>query len=131
MKRLFFFVLMMFCSVSFADWEIGHVDDDFVLYYDKSTIRQDGVIAKMWVMKNYFTTQMTFDKKSYKSAKNFFHYNCKDELIILFSIALFPESSGRGSSVVSVTLKENEMNWKPVVPGSIDEENWKIACGRK
>jgi len=63
MKRLFFFVLMMVCSVSFADWEIRYVDDDFILYYDKSTIRRDGVIAKMWVMKNYFTTQMTFDKK--------------------------------------------------------------------
>jgi hypothetical protein len=45
---------MLTCSLSWAAWEktgtIVDGDEVSVYYFDKSTIRKNGVIVKMWIM---------------------------------------------------------------------------------
>jgi hypothetical protein len=38
---------------------------------------------------------------------------------------------GGGEVVFSHAWKDNEWDWDPIVPGSFDDQNWKIACGKQ
>jgi hypothetical protein len=133
MKRFFFVLLMMACSASQAEWEFsGSAGGGKILsYYDKSTIRRSGVIAKMWKMKDFTTVQIEKNGDRKKSEKAFTAYNCKEETWALMTLVQYSESMGEGDVIWSYTWKEHEMNWIPNVPDTIGEIEWKIACGKK
>jgi hypothetical protein len=38
---------------------------------------------------------------------------------------------GTGSATTSMTFKEKEWEWKPIVPDSMVELEWKFACRKK
>jgi hypothetical protein len=38
---------------------------------------------------------------------------------------------GGGKVVDSVSFKEEDWTWKPIVPGTFGESQWKIVCGKK
>ena len=134
MKRIIFAVLMMVCSVSWAKWDgtptLNKVQG-VKYYHDKSTIRIDGAIAKMWVMRDFSEPQNDNTGGRYKSQKLLFAYDCMSEQAAIISGVNNSDSMGRGSVVWSITLKENEWEWEAIPPKSIGEVNWKIACGKK
>lgn len=123
----------MICSVSWAGWEITDSDSDgkFTAYHDKSTIRKNGSIVKMWSLMNYSAIQNIKSLGKFKSAKGLTAYNCKSEERATISLNYYSDSMGGGEVVFSVTLKENQWSWKPIVPESIVESEWKIACEKK
>jgi hypothetical protein len=133
MKRLFFVVLMMTCSVSWAGWEYtGTSSDDAITYYhDKSTIRRNGVIVKIWEMKEYSTAQTNSESNRYQSDKILWAFNCREETKTITSIVEYAGSMGTGSVVSSITAEESWLKWSPIVPGSVAEVTWKIACSKK
>jgi hypothetical protein len=135
MKRLLMVCLMMTCSVSWAEWEfsvVGESDDFEITYYsDKSTIRRNGDIVKMWSLKEYSVMQKTFNGVNYKSSKVLNSYNCKYESSTQVSIVHYSNSMGNGNVVYTVTFKESELEWEPYVPGSLGQVLWKIACRKK
>jgi hypothetical protein len=131
MKRLLFVFLMMTCSVSWAEWEIlsGAANGLYIEYYDKSTIRKNGEIVKMWTMLEFSEVQTSSAGKSFQSSKALKAFNCKSEEGVLISYIFFSGSMGQGNVVVSETLKEKI--WDPISPGSMAESEWSIACGKK
>jgi hypothetical protein len=130
MKRLLFVLLMMTCSVSWAEWEYTTETNSFFLYHDKSTIRRNGEISQMWSLLQFVEVQ-NFLGYSYKSRNELIKYNCKDETSALVSVSRFSESMGKGKVTSSNTIKEREWEWHPVSPGSSGETSWEIACGKK
>jgi hypothetical protein len=64
MKRLLFVALMVTCSFSWAEWEYFGEKADYADYVDKSTIRRNGAITKMWTLTDYF------EEKTDSSGKN-------------------------------------------------------------
>jgi hypothetical protein len=130
MKRLIFVLLIMTCSVSWADWKFSVESDTFTDYFDKSTIRRNGSIAKMWIMRDYSEVQTGSDE-SYKSAKILMSYNCRNETAAVASMIYYSESMGTGDPVWTGTIKERWLEFSPISPGSVDKANWKIACGKK
>lgn len=133
MKRLLFVVLMMTCSVSWAEWRITDFTSDgrYAAYHDKSTKRKNGAIVKMWLMRDYSEVLTDAEGKKYQSVKTLFSYDCKSETTALISIIEYSGSMGSGKVVWSGTRKEHEFEWAPIVPGTISEQEWKIACGKK
>ena len=129
MKRLLFVVLMMTHSVSWAEWERTGVTDRFSEYHDKSSLRRDGVIVKMWTMKEYFKGQIHDAGYMVKSVKILQIFNCKNETYALVSISEYSDSMGTGVVLSTVTRKESQWVWEPIIPSSVGEGTWKIACG--
>jgi len=131
MKRLIFAVLMMVCSVSWAEWEL--IGKDFVgdfIYCDKSTIRKNGAISRMWVLTD-FSRPRKLDSTGdrYMSGKEFWAYNCREEKFAVISIIQHSGEMGGGDVVWSGTWQERDWKWRPVPPGTTAEATWKIACG--
>jgi len=131
MKRLIFVMLMMVCSVSWAEWELSGRADTFTHYIDISSIRRDGVMAKMWIMNDYFVMQTAVAGKKYKSDKSLMVFNCAEETVELLSGVAYSGSMGEGNVVLSGTTKEIDLAWQPIVPGTVLEVMWRVACGKK
>lgn len=128
MKRLILTVLMMTCSFAWAKWEIVSLEDKFIYYLDKSTIRKNGVIAKVWSMIDFFELQTEYGNK-YKSQKMLFAYNCLEETFALISMIKYSDSLGEGGAIFSSTIKQSDLKWSPIIPETYSEVFWKIACG--
>lgn len=133
MMRTVFFVLIMMCSVSWADWDFTTRSSDglFTIYHDKSTIRRNGVRAKMWRIDDYAVAQTNSSGQEYKSVKVLYAYNCREETDAIISIIHYSGSMGQGSAVWSFTVKEEKWQWDPIAPNSVGEMAWKVACGKK
>ena len=131
MKRIIFAVLMMVCSVSLAKWEVTGKTNTDTFYHDKSTLRKKGAIVKMWSMVDSIEEEINSSGKRFKSQKIFRAFNCSEETVAMISLIQLSGSMGQGDVVFSHTLKEGEWDWTPISPGSADEAEWKIACGRR
>lgn len=131
MKRLLFGVLMMVCSVSCAEWVETGISDFAIFYHDKSTIRRNGKIAKIWTMVDYFEERTGSDGKRFKSDKRRLVYNCMEDTFAIISLLEYSGSMGEGKIIFSGDSKENEWDWASIPPGSVSEANFKIACGKK
>jgi len=133
MKRLLFVVLMTVCSVSWAEWEIlsRSRDGERTFYCDKSTIRKNGEISRMWDLKDLSSMNTNAGGDRYMSVKSLQAYNCRAETRAIISLVQYSGSMGQGSVVRSITVQERELEWRPIVPASIAESQWKIACGSK
>jgi hypothetical protein len=133
MKRLLFVVLMMSCSVAWADWEFTGESNGGAIrhYHDKSTLRRDGVIAKMWTMNNFSREQENTADKMYSSSKSLVAFNCKNEGSAVVSIVQYSGSMGDGAVVWTAARKDTALEWGPIVPESVLEKFWKIGCQKK
>jgi hypothetical protein len=131
MKRLFLIILIMTCSVSWAEWEIDSHDVTSTSYHDKSSIRKSGVITKMWTMTEYHELKIDRKGARYKSQKTLSEYNCQEQQINVSAITRYSGSHGSGSAIYSQTWQESERQWNAVIPGSIGEGQWQIACSNR
>ena len=131
MRRLLFSALMMVCSVSWAGWEYTDTSDKITFFHDKSTIRRNDGIAKMWTLYDHSVIQTYKTGERWKSEKVFFAYNCKEQTFASIAMIHYSGGMGTGKVVWSGISKEDDLEWAPISPGSIGEVRWKIACGKK
>ena len=131
MKRLLFLILLMSCSVSWADWEMTGKEDDLIHYHDKSTIKINDLTAQMSVMYDFPEVQTNTDGGRYKSAKSLLAFNCKYETLTMVSVIQYSGPTGTGEVVLSDTFQESEWIWDRIVPNTLVKTEWDIACGKK
>jgi hypothetical protein len=129
MKRPLFFVLMMTCSISWADWRYAGKTEKFAVYVDKSTIRKNGDIVSMWTLRDYFEVQTLFGL--HKSLILPHAFNCRERTAALTAQSYHTDSMGKGDVFFIKEWKDSEWNFRPFPPGSIVETTWKIACSKK
>ena len=130
MKRLLFAALMTVCSVSWAEWELIEINEEFVFYFDKKTIQKNGTAVKMWEMKDYVSVQY-FQGEQYNSEKIYKVYDCNSKMQTIASLIYFSNELGGGNSIWSDTRQEKDWEWVATVPSSIGHSLWQIACGKK
>ena len=132
MKRPLFAALMMFCSLSRADWEyatsVETRDGKVTNYYDKSTIRKNGAIVKIWTLSDYSLAQTDSSGEKYMSDKTLVVFNCREEVMALISITYYSGQMGEGQPLWSGTRKESEWEWAPIISGTVGEKSWKTVC---
>lgn len=97
-------------------------------YVDPATIRKSGDIVKMWGMYDFKTTRVVSDVR-YLSEKLQIEHDCKNERSQLLFFSMHAGNMGNGDPVYYT--KSVPDNWTPISPGSVDETQWKFACGKR
>jgi len=122
---------MMTCSVSWAEWNLL-VDDEKISYWiDRNSIRKAGAISKVWTMTSHSALKVNKSGYRYKSTKSLYAYDCNNEVMALLSLVFHANSMGTGEVLQSWTYTSNEIEWDHIVPNTVSELEWKIACGKK
>ena len=111
-----------------AEWELVSGDDSVKLtvYVDRETIRRQGHLVKMWQLYDYKTVQ-TVAGDSLLSIQRHNEYNCTEPRTRMLAYTWFSSNMGRGR-VVYKTAEEQQ--WERIIPRSIDQALWKVACSQ-
>ena len=128
MKLLMGIVLMLVSGAASAEWTVADVNDEFIQYVDRATIRRNGNFVKMWSLTDDKTVQKTSTGLSFLSSKEQREYDCKEERTRLLAFLWFSGQMGSGKVVFSNSV--TSMTWDPISPGSVGVTLWKIACGK-
>ena len=111
-----------------AAWELVSGDDaaKLTVYVDRDTIQRKGNLAKMWQLYDYKSVQ-TVAGDSLLSIQRHNEYDCTAERTRMLAYTWFSSNMGKGR-VVYKTAEEQQ--WEPVVPRSINQSLWKVACSK-
>ena len=87
---------------------------------------------KMWRLDDYKTVQQVWvggNLTDYLSLIVLNEYDCKKGTVRLISLSFYPQNMGKGNVVYSENNLKN--GFVEIVPNSIIETLFKIACGEK
>lgn len=121
-------LLAVVSNNAMAEWTRIGGDDTTTDYVNLATIRENGNIVIMWSLANFGTAQKTFDGRSFTSSKTQMEYDCKEEKKRTVAITNTSQYMGEGEVIYTATVTGD---WSAIVPDSIAEIKWKIACGVK
>ena len=122
-------LLVLSSGPVYAGWVLTSGDDEagLTVYVDPDSIRQKGKLAKMWQLYDYKTVQ-TVAGDSLLSFKRYNEYDCTEARTRMLAYTWFSGNMGSGHVVYSTP---DEQQWEPVVPRSINQTLWKVACSKK
>ncbi len=129
MKRLLLFTLLVLSNgPAYAEWVKVSDGDEAgkTVYVDPATIRRNSNLVKMWQFYDYKTVQ-TVGGVRFLSAKEQWEFDCAEERSRVLALKEF--SGNMGSGTVAFTNSEVG-KWIPVMPGSIGQSVWKVACSK-
>ena len=127
MTRLFLITLLLLSSgPAFAEWI--KVSDSNVagkaVYVDPSTIRRNSNLVKMWQFYDYKTVQ-TVGGFRFLTAEEQWEFDCAEERGRVVALKQFSGNMGSGTMVFT---NSQVGKWTPVVPDSVGQTVWKVAC---
>lgn len=113
----------------YAEWVLLSKNDqtDMTVYVDPASIRHEGNMAKMWVLKD-FKTVRTVAGLSFLSRKDQIECDCAEERFRLLAGTIFLGNMGSGKVVFN---DSDESKWNPVAPDSVGQAVWEVACGKQ
>jgi hypothetical protein len=117
------------CGSALAEWvAVGGNNDLFIIYADPSSILKTNIGVKIWQLTDYKTAQFdSFVGKAYLSGKTQTEYDCKGEQMRRLYSVFYSGNEGDGLAVSS-GIAGPEVQWTPVIPGSVGEALFKYAC---
>lgn len=122
-------LLVLSSESVYAEWVLvsGYSEAGMTVYVDSETIRRKGNLVKMWELGDFRTSQklpsglfLSFTKQS--------EYDCADVRSRLLAVTSYSGNMGGGKVVVT---KSDAMQWSPILPGSVEQDLWKFACGKE
>ena len=121
-------LLVLSSGPVYAAWELVSGDDaaKLTVYVDRDTIQRKGNLAKMWQMYDYKAVQ-TVAGDSLLSIQRHNEYDCTGERTRMLAYTWFSSNMGKGRVVYKTA---DEQPWEPVVPRSINQSLWKVACSK-
>ena len=123
--KYFLLALLTASSAAWAEWIPVGESDSHMVYINPTTIRRSGDYAKMWRLQD-FKGAKTIGKRQFLSVRTQNEYDCKGERMRSIYMIVNAEKLGGGETVyVSDGVPDN---WTPIVPGSVGETLWEIAC---
>ena len=131
MRKIILIMLLTFVSSNAAaEWVMaaGDANKHMTVYIHKATIRENYNKVKMWCLYNYKTVQ-NVDADKFNSYKIQQEFDCKEEQYRGIFIAKYSENMGEGEPIRSGDLGYQE--WSRIIPESVMESLWKIACEKK
>jgi hypothetical protein len=124
-------ILMLLLSVvsskTMAEWVAVGGNEDSTIFADPATIRKVDNSVKMLSLYDTDTVQVV-GGISFLSSKSLDEYDCKEEQSRTLAFYWYSGNMGEGNILYSNT---DANKWNPVMPKSISETLWKIACGKK
>ena len=128
MTRLLLITLLVLSSgPAYAEWVVVDKKEGVMTTcVDPATIRRKGDLVKVWELYDYKTIQTTGYDSSL-SNKVLSEYDCSGECTRVLAFAMYSGNMGNGK-VVDVGSFEGK--WSPVLPDSIGQTLWEVACGK-
>ena len=127
MKRTLCCWLMMTCQMSWADWEITSGAPEQVVYHDKATKLRQGNVVKMWTMAD-FPEFKEDEFGNFLSIKSYDAFDCKKKFHALVQAFFYADKLATGTVIHSLKIEDAELDWLPIKPYSVAEEELQIAC---
>ena len=129
MKQLLLFTLLVLShEPAYAEWVKVRGGDEVgkTVYVDPASIRRNSNLVKMWQFYDYKTVQ-TVGGIRFLSAKEQWEFDCAEERGRVLALKEFSGNMGSGTMVVT---NSQVGKWIPVMPGSIGQTVWKVACSK-
>ena len=127
MKRILGCLLWMTCSLSWAEWEITSGAPEQIVYHDKATKLRKGNIVNMWTMTD-FPEVRADEFGNFLSIKTYDAFDCKKKLHALIEAFFYTGKLATGDVIHSLKIKQSELEWLPIKPETVAEEELQIAC---
>jgi len=127
MKRLLLFTLLVLSSgPAYAEWVKVSDGDEAgkTVYVDPTTIRRNSNLVKMWQFYDYRTVQ-TVGGIRFLSAKEQWEFDCAEARSRALELKEFSGNMGSGTVVYT---NSQVGKWIPLMPGSIGQAVWAVAC---
>ena len=119
---------LMMSLPSYAAWQfLGATSDGTAYLIDPSTKKNRGQLIEMHTMQNLRSARLVNGQK-FRSAVGQTLYNCADRTSATTWIRQFSGELGEGKVVSSFKQKPNEIIWDAILPNTILEKEWQIAC---
>lgn len=133
MIKLFLILLLAsLSSIANAEWtNLGSGGNGKVtIYANILSIRKVENKVKMWDIFDYKTEQILESSgRKYLSVKSLLEYDCVAETSLRIHSILSSGNMGAGEVIFAIDEPSNKSN--PIVPDSLDETMWKVACDEK
>jgi hypothetical protein len=130
MKRWLAALLLLIALPVQAEFTKYHEDDEVVSYLDAASVTRVGREVRMWIIDDYRKPQTDIEGKTYLSMKSQWTYDCAKRLSDVMMAFYHAEAMAQGAEVHSGAV--NERQWDKIIPGSVGEAAFKVACrGRK
>jgi len=128
-KRVLGIVLLMLSSgPAYAEWmSLGSSESGTTVYADPATMRRGGDLVKMLVLFD-FKSKQTKSDISYLSAKVEMEYDCAEQRFEGHAVLYYSGNMGNGQLLDRSSGKGRRLR---ALPGSLDHDLWKLACGKK
>ena len=130
MKRLLLVTLLMLSNgPAYAEWvKVGDGDEaGKTVYVDPATIRRNRNLVTMWQFYDYKTVQ-TVAGIGFLTVKEQWEFDCAEERSRVLALKEFSGNMGNGTVVYT---NSQVGKWLPVMPGSMSQTVWKVACDKK
>lgn len=133
MRKAILVMLLAVSSNAAAAWvALGTTTDKTTDYYIDR-----GTLVKMWTLEDYKTAQegpgssrSYLSPVKYLSSKSQYEYDCKEKRSRMLSLTWYSKNLGKGEVVNFQS--DSDSKWGMfVVPGSVGESLWKVACGKR
>jgi hypothetical protein len=122
-------LLVLSSGPAYAEWvKVGDGDEaGKTVYVDPATIRRNSNLVKMWQFYDYKTVQ-TVGGIRFLTAQEQWEFDCAEERSRVLALKEF---SGNMRSGTVVDTNTQVGKWAPVIPGSMGQTVWKVACGKQ
>jgi hypothetical protein len=132
MKRLLLIALTLLILSSgpaYSEWvKVSDSDEaEKTVYVDPATISRNSNLVKMWQFYDFKTVQ-TVGGIRFLTAKEQWEFDCAEERSRVLALKEFSGNMGSGTVVYT---NSQIGKWVPVMPGSMGQTVWKVACGKK
>ena len=130
MKKVLVLLLLIVSTSVFAEWTrvSESADGDMTVYADSETIKRKGRKVKIWRLFDFKTVKETAGKR-YLSSLSRNEYDCEEETRRMLDLFWYSGNMRQGEMVSSQSNIKDEGT--SILPESISEALFKIACGKK
>jgi hypothetical protein len=124
-KKTLLLALLLATSSTWAGWVLVAQTNNIDSYIDPSTIRNDGVMRKLWVIKDLKQR----NSSGWMSVRVRQEYDCKEERYRSLSSSLYAEPMAGGTVMFAQNLEKPD-SWIHIPPGTDAEAIMKTVCAR-
>ena len=122
-------LLSLSSGSAYAEWVKVSDSDEAgkTVYVDPTSIRRNSNLVKMWQFYDFKTVQ-TLGSIRFLTAKEQWEFDCAEERS---RVVARKEFSGNMGSGTMVSTNSQVGKWVPVMPDSIGQAVWKVACEKQ
>jgi hypothetical protein len=122
-------LLVLSSGPACAEWVKVSDSDEIgkTVYVDPTKIRRNSNLAKMWQFYDYKTVQ-TVGGVRFLSAKEQWEFDCAEDRSRVLALKEYSGNMGSGTVVYT---NSQVGKWLPVMPDSIGQTVWNVACGKQ